>query len=81
MFLLVNQPVVAAHEVATEHNYKGISLIKDSLPLGPYSRIMPRVLWWSSGGGALSYERGTPVLGASGLHAQARWHPLKSQPC
>ena len=31
------------------------------LPLGPYSRAVPRVLWWSQGG-ALSYERGTPVL-------------------
>ena len=30
-------------------------------PLGPYSRTMPRALWWSQGGGALSYERGTPV--------------------
>jgi len=23
---------------------------------------MPRALWWSWGGGAVSYERGTPVL-------------------
>ena len=30
-------------------------------PLGPYSRPMPRALWWSWGVG-LSYERGTPVL-------------------
>ena len=29
--------------------------------VGPYSRTMPRVLWWSSGGGAVSSERGTPV--------------------
>ena len=27
-----------------------------------YSRTMPRVLWWSEGGGAVSYERGTPVI-------------------
>ena len=35
-------------------------------PLGPYSRNMPRALWWSYGGGAVSYERGTPVEGAAG---------------
>ena len=29
--------------------------------LGPYSRTIPRVLWWSNGGGAVSYEQGTPV--------------------
>ena len=29
-------------------------------PLGPYSRPMPRALWWSWGV-AISYERGTPV--------------------
>jgi len=26
-----------------------------------YSRAMPRTLWWSLGGGAVSYERGAPV--------------------
>ena len=34
---------------------------KDTPLLGPYSTTMPRVLWWSLGGGAISYERGTPV--------------------
>ena len=29
--------------------------------LGPYSRNIPKVLWWSWVGGAVSYERGTPV--------------------
>jgi hypothetical protein len=29
-------------------------------PLGPYSRPMHRALWWSWGG-AVVYERGTPV--------------------
>ena len=33
----------------------------NSLPLGPYSRIVPRALWLSQGGGAVSYERGNPV--------------------
>ena len=30
-------------------------------PVGPYSRTMPRLLGWSYGGGAISYERDTPV--------------------
>ena len=29
-------------------------------PLGPYRRPMPRVLWGSKGGGAVSYEQATP---------------------
>ena len=29
---------------------------------------MPRVLWWSWGGGALSYERGTPVRHVTHAH-------------
>ena len=30
--------------------YRSTSLITDNPPLGPYSRTVPRVLWWSSGG-------------------------------
>jgi len=37
-----------------------VSLIRNSGRLGPYRRTIPRVLWWSWGGGAVSYERGTP---------------------
>ena len=37
------------------------SLIRNSAPLTPYRRAMLRALWWSSRGGAVSYERGTPV--------------------
>ena len=29
--------------------YRGISLIRNSPPLGPYSRPMLRTLWWSLG--------------------------------
>ena len=29
--------------------------------LGPYSTHLPGALWWSSGGGAVSYEPGNPV--------------------
>ena len=28
-------------------NHRGTSLIRNSAPLRPYSRIMPRALWWS----------------------------------
>jgi len=27
--------------------YRGTSLIRNSAPLGPYSRTIPRVIWWS----------------------------------
>jgi len=27
--------------------YRGTSLIRNNAPLGPYSRTMPRALWWS----------------------------------
>jgi hypothetical protein len=33
------------------HKYRGASLIRNCAPLGPYSRPMPRVLWWSWGWG------------------------------
>ena len=44
-------------------DYMGTSIIRYSALLGPYSRTMYRALWWVLGGGSLSYERGTPVLG------------------
>jgi len=40
--------------------YRGTSLIRKCLALGSYIRSMPRTLR-KSGGGAFSYERGTPV--------------------
>ena len=30
--------------------YRGTSLIRNRHPVGPYSRTMPRLLWWSWGG-------------------------------
>ena len=30
-----------------EMAYRGTSLMRKHLPLGPYSRTMPRALWWS----------------------------------
>ena len=29
---------------------RGTSLIRNSAPLAPYDRTMPRALWWSLGG-------------------------------
>ena len=37
--------------VEHENNYRGTSLIRNNRLLGPYRRTMPRVLWWSQGGG------------------------------
>ena len=34
--------------------YKGTSLIRNNPCLAPYSRLMPRALWWSQGGGTSS---------------------------
>ena len=31
--------------------YRGTSLIRITPLIGPYSRTIPRVLWWSQGGG------------------------------
>ena len=44
--------------------YRGTSPIRNSAPLGPYHRTMPRALWKPLGGGAVSYERGDPVARA-----------------
>ena len=32
-------------------SYRGTSLIRNSAPLGPYSRTLHRVLWWPYGRG------------------------------
>ena len=42
-------------------SYRGTSLIGNRLPLGPYSRTMPRALLRVLRGWAFSYERGTPA--------------------
>ena len=42
---------------------RGTSLIRNSAPVGPYRRTMPRLLWRSWGGAAVSYERGTLQVG------------------
>ena len=40
--------------------YKGTSLFKKRIPLGPCSRPMPRALWWSYGGGHFSLSEVPP---------------------
>ena len=42
----------SSHYRGTLHTFShdgGTSLIRNTALLGPYSRTMPRVLWWSSG--------------------------------
>jgi len=39
-------------------SYRGTSLIRNCLLLGPYSRPMPRVLWCSYGGGLFLMSEG-----------------------
>ena len=38
--------------------YRGTSLIRKCFPLGPYSRTVPRALWWSYGGGPAEAREG-----------------------
>ena len=44
---------------------QGTSLIRESAPLGPYSRTMPRALWWSEGGGLILTSEVSLYRGAS----------------
>ena len=63
--VLVSRPHSAPvpHLQTSTCEYRGTSLIRNAPPSGPYSRTIPRVLWWSQrGGGTASYERGTPVV-------------------
>ena len=45
----IDSPAAGGHVVQVA--YRGTSLIRDSAPLGPYSRTVPRALRWSQGGG------------------------------
>ena len=40
-------------DVCARDAHRGTSLIINCLPLGPYSRPMPRALEWSQGGGGV----------------------------
>ena len=56
--------------------YRGTSLIRKRLPLGPYSRPTPRALRWSSGGGDSGGARRSPPsrsdLGVEGLELRVQ---------
>ena len=45
--------------------YRGTSLIRNSLPLGPFSRTLPRALWWSWGGGRFLMSEVPLYMGTS----------------
>ena len=55
-------------------SYRGTWPTRNSVLLGPYSRTMPRALWWSQGGVAVSYEQGTPR--SRRIHLSARANRL-----
>jgi hypothetical protein len=42
---------------------RGTSLIRNCHLLGPYSRLMPRALWWSGGEGLFRMSEVPPVAG------------------
>jgi len=58
---LTNAGKKSARENYPPDTYRGTWLIRNRHPVGPYSRTMPGLLWWSWGGGAVSYDRGTPA--------------------
>ena len=50
LFLISEVPLNCEDRVLDEPasgHYRSTSLIRNSNPLGPYSRTMPRALWWS----------------------------------
>ena len=40
---------IAGVTLHSHAQYRGTSLIRNIAPLGPYSRTMPRALWWPKG--------------------------------
>jgi len=46
-FVFARRQGITSREV----RYRGASLIRNRHLVGPYSRTMPRLLWWSYGGG------------------------------
>ena len=52
-------------------SYRDTSLIRNSADLGPYSRAMPRALWWSQGGGQFLMSEVPLQIAASG--PQSSW--------
>jgi len=42
---------------SARYPYRGTSLIRNTLFLGPYNRTIPRILWCSQGGGGFLWSR------------------------
>ena len=59
--IYVPAPALSSVAAPSSRGYRSTSLIRNSAPLGPYRRTMPRALRWCWGGRAVSYARGTPV--------------------
>ena len=74
--------LLALHQLLPVRCYRGTSLITNYPLLGPYSRTVSKVMWWSEGrGGAVSHERGTPVMrGGGSVHEKSRlWEESTAQ--
>ena len=53
--------ITQCKETLPMNPYRGTLLKRNHPPLRPYTRPVPRAPWWTQGGGAVAYERGTPV--------------------
>ena len=81
-FFIPNQPTYIVHRARAEcssalPSYRGTSLTRKRTFIGPYRRPMPRVLGGSLGGGAISYERDTPVPRKVFTQCSARPRPYR----
>ena len=47
-------------------SYRGTSIVRNSAPLGPYSKNMPRPLWRPEGGGVF-------LMSEVALYSQREW--------
>jgi len=66
-------PVHVEFRTPLSSEYRGTSLIRNRTPLGSYSRTMPRVLWWSYGGGHFLMSE-VPLYGTRKTVKDRFWH-------
>ena len=59
--------------------HRGTSLIRNSTPLRPYSRTMPRALWWSLGGGGCFLSARYPCTHHVRPEADSQSHSTRGQ--
>ena len=43
----MSEVILYSHPTRPSRSYRGTSLMKERLLLGPFGRAMPRALWWS----------------------------------